>query len=189
MSGRQFFSRFGVLVEACINRGVGPILARSNEGGFNLDGRDRCQPSAVPQKCFLTFEWTRPRKRRGESGTEHICAHLLVECHWAFIPSCDVHLFAVQRTVMSSRRAALALPLSIPPSPPVPPSQIRRRQGQTLVDAGLLNLDVLQSRRKKLRFGRSSVHAWGVFADEPIAAGDLVIEYRWAKGSILLQMY
>ncbi|CAM9938558.1 unnamed protein product [Ectocarpus sp. 12 AP-2014] len=53
-----------------------------------------------------------------------------------------------------------------------------RRQGQTLVDAGLLNLDVLQSRRKKLRFGRSSVHAWGVFADEPIAAGDLVIEYR-----------
>eukprot|EP00752_Nemacystus_decipiens_P006841 g6143.t1 len=53
-----------------------------------------------------------------------------------------------------------------------------RRQGQTLMDAGLLNLDVLQSRRKKLRFGRSSVHAWGVFADEPIAAGDLVIEYR-----------
>ncbi|CAN0249896.1 unnamed protein product, partial [Hapterophycus canaliculatus] len=49
----------------------------------------------------------------------------------------------------------------------------------TLVEAGLLNLDVLQSRRKKLRFGRSSVHAWGVFADEPIAAGDLVIEYRW----------
>lgn len=42
-----------------------------------------------------------------------------------------------------------------------------------------MNVDVLQSRRKKLRFGRSSVHAWGVFADEPIAAGDLVIEYRW----------
>lgn len=57
-------------------------------------------------------------------------------------------------------------------------SSLERRQGQELVDAGLLNLDVLQSRRKKLRFGRSSVHAWGVFADEPIAAGDLVIEYR-----------
>lgn len=56
---------------------------------------------------------------------------------------------------------------------------LHRRQGQELVEAGLLNLDVLQSRRKKLRFGRSSVHAWGVFADEPIAAGDLVIEYRW----------
>ena len=50
------------------------------------------------------------------------------------------------------------------------------------MDAGLLNVDVLQSRRKKLRFGRSSVHAWGVFADEPIAAGDLVIEYRWEEG-------
>ncbi|CAN0453100.1 unnamed protein product, partial [Discosporangium mesarthrocarpum] len=49
---------------------------------------------------------------------------------------------------------------------------------QDLVDAGLLNLDVLQSRNKKLRFGRSSVHAWGVFADEPIAAGELVVEYR-----------
>lgn len=53
-----------------------------------------------------------------------------------------------------------------------------RREGQELAGAGLLNVDVLQSRRKKLRFGRSSVHAWGVFADEPIAAGDLVIEYR-----------
>lgn len=50
------------------------------------------------------------------------------------------------------------------------------------MDAGLLNVDVLQSRRKKLRFGRSSVHAWGVFADEPIAAGDLVIEYRSVVG-------
>ncbi|KAG5186517.1 hypothetical protein JKP88DRAFT_214784, partial [Tribonema minus] len=53
-----------------------------------------------------------------------------------------------------------------------------RRQGQGLVDAGALRLDALQARKKLLRFGRSPIHAWGVFAEEPIAAGDMVIEYR-----------
>lgn len=53
-----------------------------------------------------------------------------------------------------------------------------RKEGQDLVDTGLLRLDLLQARRKRLRFGRSPIHAWGVFADEPIGAGDLVIEYR-----------
>ena len=31
---------------------------------------------------------------------------------------------------------------------------------------------------KRLRFGRSKIHAWGVFAGEPISAGDLLIEYK-----------
>lgn len=53
-----------------------------------------------------------------------------------------------------------------------------RRHLKDFMSAGLLSADVLQSRRKKLRFERSLVHAWGVFADEPIAAGDFVIEYR-----------
>lgn len=88
-------------------------------------------------------------------------------------------LYDCQGAVKSNQR------VSFPPQRPLallpvclPHISFQRRQGQTLVEAGLLNVDVLQSRRKKLRFGRSSVHAWGVFADEPIAAGDLVIEYR-----------
>tara|TARA_B110000305_G_C19310234_1_gene573633 strand:+ start:553 stop:999 length:447 start_codon:yes stop_codon:yes gene_type:complete len=33
-------------------------------------------------------------------------------------------------------------------------------------------------REPQVRFGRSGIHAWGVFADEDLTAGDLVLEYR-----------
>ncbi|NXL40805.1 SET1A methyltransferase, partial [Glaucidium brasilianum] len=32
-------------------------------------------------------------------------------------------------------------------------------------------------RKKRLRFGRSRIHEWGLFAMEPIAADEMVIEY------------
>ncbi len=35
----------------------------------------------------------------------------------------------------------------------------------------------LQFRKKQLRFGRSRIHEWGLFALEPIAADEMVIEY------------
>ena len=35
----------------------------------------------------------------------------------------------------------------------------------------------IQFRKKKLRFGRSRIHEWGLFAMEPIAADEMVIEY------------
>ena len=35
-----------------------------------------------------------------------------------------------------------------------------------------------QARAKKLRFGRSPIHAWGVFADEPLLANEMLLEYR-----------
>lgn len=41
-----------------------------------------------------------------------------------------------------------------------------------------MNLFVfIQFRKKKLRFGRSRIHEWGLFAMEPIAADEMVIEY------------
>ena len=33
-------------------------------------------------------------------------------------------------------------------------------------------------RKKRLRFGRSKIHAWGVFAEEQLAPNDLVVEYK-----------
>eukprot|EP00946_MAST-07B_sp_MAST-7B-sp1_P004159 g4159.t1 len=40
-------------------------------------------------------------------------------------------------------------------------------------------IDVLASLRQKcLRFDRSLIHAWGLFADEDISANDFVIEYK-----------
>lgn len=39
-------------------------------------------------------------------------------------------------------------------------------------------------RRRQLRFGRSPIHMWGVFADEPITCGEFVAEY---KGELVSQ--
>ncbi|GAX21057.1 histone-lysine N-methyltransferase SETD1 [Fistulifera solaris] len=41
-----------------------------------------------------------------------------------------------------------------------------------------LNIDTLACREPQLRFDRSGIHAWGVFADEDIAAGEMILEYR-----------
>ena len=41
-----------------------------------------------------------------------------------------------------------------------------------------LGLDMLASRESQLRFGRSGIHNWGVFADSDICVGDLIVEYR-----------
>eukprot|EP00977_Amphora_coffeiformis_P024717 scaffold16707_cov182-Amphora_coffeaeformis.AAC.11 len=41
-----------------------------------------------------------------------------------------------------------------------------------------LDLDTLASRESQLRFGRSAIHAWGVFADKDISSGDMIVEYR-----------
>lgn len=38
-------------------------------------------------------------------------------------------------------------------------------------------INLLQSRRKRLRFQRSKIHEWGLVALEPIDAEDFVIEY------------
>ena len=41
-----------------------------------------------------------------------------------------------------------------------------------------LGVDALASREPQLRFDRSGIHAWGVFADEDIAKGEMIVEYR-----------
>lgn len=41
----------------------------------------------------------------------------------------------------------------------------------------LLKFNQLQFRKKQLKFARSSIHDWGLFALEPIAADEMVIEY------------
>lgn len=49
----------------------------------------------------------------------------------------------------------------------------------------------------RLRYGRSPIHRWGIFADEPIPAGRRVIEYtgeriddrEWARRSVREHLY
>lgn len=45
------------------------------------------------------------------------------------------------------------------------------------VDSDLLKFNQLKFRKKALRFGRSRIHDWGLFAAEAIAADEMVIEY------------
>ena len=46
------------------------------------------------------------------------------------------------------------------------------------IGSSSLGVDTLAQREPKLRFSRSGIHAWGVFADEDIGADEMVIEYR-----------
>ena len=39
-------------------------------------------------------------------------------------------------------------------------------------------VDTLANREPQLRFDRSSIHAWGVFADTAISSGEMIVEYR-----------
>lgn len=47
----------------------------------------------------------------------------------------------------------------------------------TDTDSDLLKFNQLKFRKKQLKFAKSSIHDWGLFAMEPIAADEMVIEY------------
>lgn len=44
-------------------------------------------------------------------------------------------------------------------------------------DSDLLKFNQLKFRKKQLKFAKSAIHDWGLFAMEPIAADEMVIEY------------
>ncbi|XP_068608828.1 histone-lysine N-methyltransferase SETD1B-A [Brachionichthys hirsutus] len=56
-------------------------------------------------------------------------------------------------------------------------SEQRRLLSSFACDSDLLKLNQLKFRKKKIRFCRSHIHDWGLFALEPIAADEMVIEY------------
>lgn len=59
-------------------------------------------------------------------------------------------------------------------------SQRRMLRDVASFGASGLGVDTLAGRDKEqsIRFGRSGIHAWGVFADEKITKGDMIVEYR-----------
>jgi len=56
----------------------------------------------------------------------------------------------------------------------------QRRMFKSLAALGDSKVDRLagSDRAQHLRFDKSKIHGWGVFAEEPINAGDMIIEYR-----------
>ncbi|XP_052463294.1 histone-lysine N-methyltransferase SETD1B-A isoform X4 [Carassius gibelio] len=56
-------------------------------------------------------------------------------------------------------------------------SEQRRLLSSFSCDSDLLKFNQLKFRKKKIRFCKSHIHDWGLFAMEPIAADEMVIEY------------
>jgi hypothetical protein len=55
--------------------------------------------------------------------------------------------------------------------------EVRHNYRQLNVLSEICKLNQLKSRKKRLKFDRSLIHDWGLFALEPIDANDMVIEY------------
>ncbi|XP_055017321.1 histone-lysine N-methyltransferase SETD1B-like isoform X1 [Boleophthalmus pectinirostris] len=53
----------------------------------------------------------------------------------------------------------------------------RRLLSNFNADSDLVTFNQLKFRKKRIRFSRSLIHEWGLFAMEPIAADEMVIEY------------
>ena len=50
-------------------------------------------------------------------------------------------------------------------------------QKHIIGETDLLDLNQLNKRKKPVQFARSAIHNWGLYALEPIAAGEMIIEY------------
>ncbi|XP_042343720.1 histone-lysine N-methyltransferase SETD1B-A-like [Plectropomus leopardus] len=61
----------------------------------------------------------------------------------------------------------------------------RRLLSSFSCDSDLVKFNQLKFRKKRIRFSRSDIHEWGLFAMEPIAADEMVIEY---VGQIIRQV-
>jgi len=56
-------------------------------------------------------------------------------------------------------------------------SGLDKTKKATASDADVLQFNQLRTRKKQLRFARSPIHDWGLYAQEYIPAGEMVIEY------------
>ncbi|CUA71852.1 histone-lysine N-methyltransferase SETD1 [Rhizoctonia solani] len=54
---------------------------------------------------------------------------------------------------------------------------IEQHKGKAADAGDVLKFNQLRTRKKQLTFARSPIHDWGLYAAEPIPAGDMVIEY------------
>ena len=53
----------------------------------------------------------------------------------------------------------------------------------------LIKYNQLKSRKKRLKFERSTIHEWGLFALEPIVADDMVIEVPSLPPILLVYLF
>eukprot|EP00939_MAST-03C_sp_MAST-3C-sp1_P000834 g834.t1 len=159
-----------------------PSLRRLEKKALFLPNRRRlssarCVPNkyAAAYRTRKTKEWPEERVSVGQVTSSAALASLLAHRReW-------VHLL----TEKSDNKRSIS-PILMMMSPAAKNtsvvSQRRQQRRQARAFASSTAADLEKEAKKKLRFGRSKIHAWGVFAQEKISAGDVIIEY---KGEII----
>ncbi|XP_030621543.1 histone-lysine N-methyltransferase SETD1B-A [Chanos chanos] len=90
---------------------------------------------------------------------------------------CHTHAASEEISTKSQGKNAASQPLFSSRSGSELRAEQRRLLSSFSCDSDLLKFNQLKFRKKRLRFGRSRIHDWGLFAEEPIAADEMVIEY------------
>ena len=122
---------------------------------------DRDKPVRATKRCSRTMVYDKSKKRFGSSiGDEY-------------------------RDRIRNKRLLLADPSAVAESENKDDKALNSRaarasQRRLLKDVSVLGvgLDTMAGREQMLRFDRSKVHGWGVYADVDIKEGEMVIEYR-----------
>lgn len=111
------------------------------------------------------------------------------------IPESEKSMYLPHRLQVAAKRAAM----NQPPSPSAPTTTATKSAGSTsrsnrvnnrrLVaelqnqkqmlssDADVMRFNQLKKRKKPVKFARSAIHNWGLYAMENISANDMIIEY------------
>lgn len=111
------------------------------------------------------------------------------------IPESEKSMYLPHRLQVAAKRAAM----NQPPSPSAPTTTTTKSAGSTsrsnrvnnrrLVaelqnqkqmlssDADVMRFNQLKKRKKPVKFARSAIHNWGLYAMENISANDMIIEY------------
>ncbi|XP_064164008.1 histone-lysine N-methyltransferase SETD1B-A isoform X2 [Anguilla rostrata] len=123
------------------------------------------------------------RKRRDDGMRDHMTGCARSEGYYK-IDKKDKLKYLNSLRVPSDEKPADTQGMSIPAQPHASTragserrSEQRRLLSSFSCDSDLLKFNQLKFRKKKIRFCKSHIHDWGLFALEPIAADEMVIEY------------
>uniref|UniRef100_A0A670JWG0 SET domain containing 1B, histone lysine methyltransferase n=1 Tax=Podarcis muralis TaxID=64176 RepID=A0A670JWG0_PODMU len=135
---------------------------------------------------FLFFLFSTPKKKKRDDGMrEHVTGCARSEGYYK-IDKKDKLKYLNNSRAFAEEPPADTQGMSIPAQVHVSTragSERRSEQRRLLsslpgsCDSDLLKFNQLKFRKKKLKFCKSHIHDWGLFAMEPIAADEMVIEY------------
>ncbi|XP_043924546.1 histone-lysine N-methyltransferase SETD1B [Protopterus annectens] len=135
--------------------------------------------------CHPPSSSSAPKKKRDDGLREHVTGCARSEGYYK-IDKKDKLRYLIETRTLEEEPPIDTQGMSIPAQPHASTragSERRSEQRRLLssftgsCDSDLLKFNQLKFRKKKLKFCKSQIHDWGLFAMEPIAADEMVIEY------------